>query len=184
MVRFDDKHPYIWSLICCLALLIIAGFSEKQCFAADKIAHLKSAGISKRHNYIDTKPLAANKTALIEKRWGVKLQGIHVTAAGHMLDFRFQVTDSQKAAPLLNIKNKPLVIVEENGIKLEVPNLPRIGTLRQTSKQIKNGMIFTILFANPGKMVTTGHKLTVHIGSFLIEHITVGDILNKQAHSS
>jgi hypothetical protein len=108
----------------------------------------------------------------------VKLQGIQLSAAGHMLDFRFWVTDTTKAASLLDKRNKATAIIEDTGAKLEVPNVPRIGSLRQTSKQVKQGMKFTILFANPGKMVAAGQKLTVRIGDFSVEHITVGDILN------
>jgi hypothetical protein len=126
----------------------------------------------------DTKSIDAEATDLIEERWGVKLQGAQLTAAGHMLDFRFRVIDPQKAAPLLDRKNKPLVIVEDNGVKLPVPNVPRIGSLRQTSKDIKKNMMFIILFANPGHMVTAGQKLTIQIGDFSVEHVTVGEILN------
>lgn len=133
---------------------------------------------SKEDQHHSVTPLAAIDSAGIEQRWGVRLLGIHSTAAGHMLDFRFQVTDADKAAPLLDKKNKPSALIEGKGLELEVPSTPRIGSLRQTSKEIKEGMVFTMLFANPGKMVAMGQKLTVRIGDFAVEHITVGEILN------
>jgi hypothetical protein len=171
-------HLRVRILILGVGLLIGASWAEQTCLAAAQEKPALAPRLDKGHKNSAIKPLEANNTAEIEKKWGVKLQGIQITAAGHMLDFRFRVTDSFKAAPLVDPKNKPTVVVEENGVTLEVPNVYRIGSLRQTSKQIKEGMMFAILFANPGKMVMAGEKLTVHIGDFSVEHITVGDILN------
>ncbi len=181
MSHIAVKHPRAGRLILCVGILIVSGLSVSSYLAANKDIQITMPTFSNEDKNIDTKPLAASDAAAIEERWGVKLQGIHITAAGHMLDFRFQVTDTGKAAPLIDTKNKPTVTIEASGIKLEVPNTPRIGSLRQTSKQVKLGMIFTILFANPGKMVATGQKLAVRIGDFFVEHITVGEILNMPA---
>ncbi|MEQ1637900.1 MAG: hypothetical protein ABL903_14545 [Methylococcales bacterium] len=158
--------------------LIIIGLPEKPGFAGNKKIQEHSRKNIREHKNFNTKPLDANDAVAIEKRWGVQLQGINITAAGHMLDFRFRVIDPNKAAHLLDTKHKASVIVEENGIALEVPNVPRIGSLRQNSKQVKQGMVFTVLFGNPGKMVAAGQELTVHIGDFSVEHVKVGEILN------
>ncbi len=178
MFQFEDKQSRISRLILYMAILIISALSISSYLAANNYIQITVPTFGNEDKNIDTKPLVASDSAAIEERWGVKLQGIHITAAGHMLDFRFQVTNPGKAASLTDTKNKPTVTVEANGIKLEVPNTPRIGALRQTSKQVKQGMVFTILFANPGKMVATGQKLAVRIGDFSVEHITVGEVLN------
>lgn len=178
MFQFADKQLRIGRVVLSMAILIVLALSLSSHLITNKSIQMTMPKFSNEDKNIDTKPLVATDVVAIEERWGVKLQGINITAAGHMLDFRFQVTDPGKAAPLTDTKNKPIVIVEDSGIKLEVPNTPRIGSLRQTSKQVKQGMIFTILFANPGKMVATGQKLGVHIGEFSVEHITVGEILN------
>jgi hypothetical protein len=174
MFKFAGKP--LWIL--CLGIVLVVGYSAMNYFADNKGIQPAIPKFGGNDKNLETISLAANDNEAIEERWGVKLQGIHITAAGHMLDFRFQVIDTDKAASLTDTKNKPTVIVEGSGVKLEVPNTPRIGALRQTSKEVKQGMIFTILFANPGKMVATGQQLTVHIGNFSVEHITVGDILN------
>jgi hypothetical protein len=184
MFQFATNHSRSWHMILCLGFLVAAGLSGVFYLVPNNKIQNTIQMLSNEYTNLDTTHVAANNSVAIENLWGVKLQGIHVTAAGHMLDFRFQVTDPSKAAPLLDTKNKPTVIIEDSGIKLEVPNTPRIGSLRQTSKQVKEGMIFTILFANPGKMVATGQKLTVHIGDFSVEHIAVGDILNPPPKTS
>lgn len=177
MTQFTDKSPRGWHLIVCMGFVIFAGLSEQACVIADRAVHAP-AKLAKDPIIADKGAIDASETSVIEERWGVKLQGIQITAAGHMLDFRFWVTDTTKAAPLLDKRNKASAIIEDTGAKLEVPNVPRIGSLRQTSKQVKQGMMFTILFANPGKMVAAGQKLTISIGDFTVKHVTVGDILN------
>ena len=186
MLKFAFKRIWSWPILLCAGFLVVVGLSGALYLANNKELKVPATRFGDEDKNLATSPLTATDADAIEQRWGVKLQGIHVTAAGHMLDFRFQVTDVDKAAPLMDTKNKPTVTIEASGIKLEVPNTPRIGSLRQTSKQVKLGMIFTILFANPGKMVATGQKLAVHIGDFFVEHITVGEILNmpvKTGHS-
>lgn len=178
MIQFADKHPRFWRLIACIGFVVVTGLSEQACVSTDKAVKTTITQSGKDSTNPEISAIDASDASDIEKRWGVKLQGIQIAAAGHMLNFRFWVTDPYKAAPLLDKRNKASAIIEENNVKLEVPNVPRIGSLRQTSKQIKPGMMFTILFANPGKMVAAGEKLTVRIGDFFVEHITVGDILN------
>lgn len=121
--------------------------------------------------------IAAKDSAILENEWGVKLIGIQLTAAGHMLDFRFQVLNARKAKELLDRKNKPLVKLED-GVKLEVPNAPFVGSLRQSSKNIKDGAVFNVLFGNPGKMVIQGQPVNIEIGRFAVKGIVVGEMLN------
>lgn len=179
MIKFTDKDFHGWRLLVYMAFVIAAGLSELACVSTDKAIHATI-----KPDKSSSQSLDASDTALIEERWGVKLQGIQITAAGHMLDFRFRVIDPAKAAPLVDKKKKASVIIEKTGTKLGVPNVPRIGSLRQSSKQVKPGMMFAILFANPGKMVTPGQQLTVQIGDFSVEHITVGEILNAPPAST
>ncbi len=177
MTQFTDKSPRGWRLIVCMGLVIFAGLSEQACVSTDKAVHVP-AKLDKDPIIPDTSAIDVNEASVIEARWGVKLQGIQLSAAGHMLDFRFRVTDTTKAAPLLDKRNKAAAIIEDTGARLEVPNVPRIGSLRQSSKQVKKDMMFIILFANPGRMVAEGQKLTVRIGDFSVKNVIVGKILN------
>jgi hypothetical protein len=123
--------------------------------------------------------LDAGKPEEIEKQWGVQLQGMHVSAAGYMLDFRFKVLDPGKAAPLLDRKNKAFLIAEKNNARLDVPKIPRIGALRQTTTQVMKDKIYYLLFGNPGKTVQADDKVTVNIGDFKVAHITVDDLMSQ-----
>lgn len=115
---------------------------------------------------------AAARTTSIEDRWGVELNGIRRSAAGYMLDFRFTVHDLEKAAPLFDRATKPYLIDQASGAKFLVPNPPKTGPLR-TSDPPHLGRRYFIFFANPGKYVQAGQKVTVVIGDFRAENLVV-----------
>ena len=107
----------------------------------------------------------------IEERWGIQITGIRQTAAGHMLDFRYRVVDSDKARPLFLRQTKPYLIDQASGKVLAVPTTAKVGPLR-TSDKPREGRIYWMFFANPG-VVKAGSKVTVVIGDFKAEDLTV-----------
>lgn len=111
-------------------------------------------------------------TESIEERWGIQISGIRLTSAGFMLDFRYRVIDAKKAAPLFNRKTKPYLIHQETGAKFMVPNPPKTGPLR-TSNEPQQGRVYWMFFGNPGRYVKQGNKVTVVIGDFKAENLTV-----------
>jgi hypothetical protein len=56
-----------------------------------------------------------------------------------------------------------------------VPSPPKIGPLRQTTRNSGPlaGKTYFIFFANPGKSIKAGDKVTVVIGDFKIENLAV-----------
>jgi hypothetical protein len=109
----------------------------------------------------------------IEEEWGVRIRGVRLTAAGYMLDFRYQVLNPEKAAPLLKSKVKPYLIDQTSGAKLVVPNLPKVGALRQRSVRSDPDWTSFVLFSNPGKLVKQSGLVTVVIGNLRIEDLVV-----------
>jgi len=109
----------------------------------------------------------------LEEKWGIKILSIRQSANGYMLDFRYRVIDSGKASLLLSRKEKPYLIDQASGARFMVPSAPKVGPLRQTAiKPIADRNYFT-LFANPGKYVKPGSKVTVVIGEFRAENLVV-----------
>jgi len=111
----------------------------------------------------------------IEDRWGIKVEGLRLTAEGYMCDFRFRVIDAEKAAPLLSRKNPASLLNEDSGMLTHVPVTPKVGPLRQTVKLGKpaEGRTYFIFFANPGKLIKPGTKATVSIGEFVMPGLVV-----------
>lgn len=110
---------------------------------------------------------------MIKKKWGVEVIGIRRTASDYMLDFRFRVLDKTKVGEIMDRKVRPLLEVEGKDIKVNVPVTNKLGSLRQSAKYAKNNKNYFMLFANPGKKIKKGDKVSVTIGKFKVEHLVV-----------
>ena len=104
-------------------------------------------------------------------QWGIELTAIRVTAAGHMIDFRYRVLDADKAAPLFKRQTKPYLIHQASGKVLAVPNTAKVGSLRNTTTP-QQGRIYWMFFGNKG-LVKSGDKVSVVIGDFKVENLVV-----------
>lgn len=108
----------------------------------------------------------------IKEIWGIEIIGLRLTAVGHMLDFRYRVINSEKAAPLFIRKDKPYLIHQDTGAKFFVPNPPKTGPLR-TSNKPKQNIVYWMFFGNPNKFVKAGDRVTVVIGDFKADNLVV-----------
>jgi hypothetical protein len=97
--------------------------------------------------------------------WGVDELHVKVAESGEMIRFNYRVVDPAKAAPLNKKEAEPELIDSQAGIKLTVPELEKVGKLRQSSTP-HAGMSYWMAFANPTLGVKRGHRVDVVIGSF------------------
>jgi hypothetical protein len=122
-------------------------------------------------------PLDLDEAAIarLEEDWGVRLLGMRLTASNYMIDFRFHVTDADKAITLFDHRIKPHIVVERSNAKLPVPMAAKVGAFRPTNrgKNIKADRNYYMIFGNPDRHVKSGDKVTVVIGDFMVEHMTV-----------
>lgn len=106
---------------------------------------------------------------------GIRVDGLHLSAHGYILDLRYRVLDPVKAAPLLDAKKKVYLLDDNHHAKLGVPQSPIIGGMRQTSR---NYVVYTdrdyfILFVNPGRAVQVGDTLKLAVDDTKFAEITV-----------
>lgn len=108
-------------------------------------------------------------------RLGIRMEGLRLSAAGYLLDFRYRVVDPARAAPLLEKKTRPYLLDEASGAQLAVPDTAKLGQLRTTgrNKVVHGDRDYFILFANPGRFVQAGSKMTLVMGDLRIENIIV-----------
>jgi hypothetical protein len=106
------------------------------------------------------------------RRWGIRIESLRLTAAGYMLDIRYRVVDARKARPLFARKTKPVLTDEASGARLAVPVPPKTGALRN-SNEPRAGRTYFMFFANPGRFVAPGNRVTLTIGAFSVSGITV-----------
>lgn len=111
--------------------------------------------------------------AELEPKYGVVIQPLRLTAAGHLLDLRYRVVDADKAAKLLPAGAKPLLIHDKTGVEMGTPSFPKVGSLRQTGAAPKEGKSYFVLFANPRGVASPGDAVTLVIGERRVDGLAV-----------
>lgn len=157
------KQTYLFKnyQLACIALLAAMLLFSSSGYAGAAIQQESAASKSLKN---DGKKLA--------DEWGIELTAMRTTAAGHMVDFRYRVLDAEKAAPLFKRQTKPYLIHQESGKVLAVPNTAKIGSLRNSNTP-QNGRIYWMFFGNHHRLVQKGDQVTVAIGDFRVENLTV-----------
>lgn len=104
---------------------------------------------------------------------GIEVLGARQTAAGYLIDVRYRVIDAEKALRWMDRNQKSYMIDESTGAKFYTPSPPKVGPLRQTSRKPAPGRTYFMMFANPGRFIKRGAKVTVVVGDAKVEHLVV-----------
>jgi hypothetical protein len=139
-----------------LAGLLVTGLARSDCRAA-----APSEVASKKPEPSDP-----------EKSFGIRILSLRPTAEGQMLDLRFRVVDPEKAKAVLDKGKKAYLLDAKTGKTLTVP-VTKAGPMRQTTLNPEAGRVYFMLFANPGGMVKVGGSVSLIIGDFRKDHISV-----------
>jgi len=108
-----------------------------------------------------------------EETAGIKIERIHPTVGGQMLDMRYRLVDLEKAKLAMNHKAQIYLVDQASGTKLPVPNMAKVGKLLQRPEKTQGDKVFWVFFSNPGALVKTGAKVTLVIDGIRIENIVV-----------
>jgi hypothetical protein len=106
------------------------------------------------------------------KQSGVRISSLRLMAADFFIDFRYQVTDPEKASTLLSRSSKAYLIDQATGKECPVIKT-KLGPMRSTATSPKVDRQQTIIFTNLNKVIKKGSKVTVVIGDFKMENLTV-----------
>ena len=104
--------------------------------------------------------------------WGIDSLKVKYTESGEMIRFSYRVLDPDKAASLNDKKAEPSLIDLQAGVKLVVPQMEKVGKLRQSSTP-KAGMSYWMAFSNSGRRVRPGDRVIVEIGHFRADGLMV-----------
>lgn len=126
-----------------------------------------SQPVAKKQNEIETTEQKKDMQGIID------VQGVMLSAADYMLDFRYRVIDPDKATDILSEKHKPYLIDQATGAKLLMPVTTKIGPLRQTTLKPQKDRTYYVMFANPGRFIKRDSKVDVVIGDFIVRDIVV-----------
>ena len=130
----------------------------------------RSAAESTRTSLAKHLPMQAQR--YYEGVWGVDSLTVKYTESGEMIRFSYRVLDAEKAAVLNNKNAEPSLIDPQAGVKLVVPQMEKIGQLRQSSTPIP-GKQYWMAFSNTGRRVRPGHRVDVQIGNFHADSLVV-----------
>jgi hypothetical protein len=115
-------------------------------------------------------PLQAQR--YYEGVWGVDSLTVKYTESGEIIRFSYRVLDPQKAATLNDKKIEPSLSDPQARVSLVVPQMEKIGQLRQSSTPIA-GRSYWMAFSNTGRLVKPGHRVDVQIGNFHAQGLVV-----------
>jgi hypothetical protein len=136
-----------------LALVILFGFLTYRIYIKPQPA-----------SALPGKALISQST--LEEKSGLRITLLAVTAAGGMVDFRFKVTDLEKATKTLQTdKLLPYLTVEGSKVSLK----PTPETLQNA--KLEDGLVYYILYSNTGNLVKPGTPVSVVIGDWQLEPI-------------
>ena len=117
------------------------------------------------------KPMESKKD-IMENQWGVHPVGIRLVGGDHFIDFRYRVVDPEKAVTLLSRNHQPYLVDEATGKVHTVP-VTKLGPMRSSAIKPKADRNYVILFGNTQRIIHKGSKVTVVIGDFRAEHMTI-----------
>ncbi|MFM2072501.1 MAG: hypothetical protein RLZZ623_2764 [Actinomycetota bacterium] len=107
--------------------------------------------------------------AEIESKYGIKFLSVDITAAGGMIQVRFQVLDSDKAEAVHAAPTTPFVIAGD-GTKFADPGM--VGH-SHVGKAKPAGATDFVLLANSAGSVKPGDKVSIQVGDLQLRNVTV-----------
>lgn len=116
--------------------------------------------------------LSSRAELYFEGVWGVGELRVKSAESGELIRFNYRVLDPAKATALNDKKVEPELLDPQAGVKLSVPQMEKVGKLRQQSTP-KAGMTYWMAFSNPTLAVKRGHRVDVVIGSFHATNLVV-----------
>jgi hypothetical protein len=104
--------------------------------------------------------------------WGIEGLSVKSAEAGEVIRFTYKILDPVKARMLNDQKIEPSLIDERAHVRLVVPQMDKVGKLRQSSDP-EAGRIYWMLFSNKGGYVKRGDRVSVVIGKFRADGLVV-----------
>ncbi len=137
-------------------------------------AQASAAAVRPAPVWIGSQPNRVSRRAEMyyEGAWGVGELRVKAAESGQLIRFDYRVFDPAKAATLNDKKAEPELDDQQAGVKLVVPQMEKVGKLRQSSTP-KQGMTYWMAFSNPTLAVKRGHRVDVVIGTFRATNLLV-----------
>jgi hypothetical protein len=151
--RQKGRRHWLLAVGLVAVLLVIGGISAKVLWPEGKV------DVRAGTTLVTAKGMAA--------RYGIDVTLIGVTAAGGLIDFRYQVVDPDKANPIIHdLDLFPKLVVEDTGATLGLRSLPH-----SHKAELELGGTYFFLLPNANNAIHQGSRVTLVIGDARLEHI-------------
>jgi hypothetical protein len=124
-----------------------------------------------RSRYRSTRP-SKRATTYYSLIWGVDNLSVKSVESGELIRFTYRVLDTSKSEVLNDKKAEPSLIDTRANVRLEIPQLEKVGKLRQTSPP-EAGKTYWMAFSNKGRLVRPGDRISIVIGKFRADGLVV-----------
>ena len=105
-------------------------------------------------------------------QWGIDQVSAKLAESGQLVRFNYRVLDAAKAGPLHDRSSAPQLLDEASHAVLSVPEMEKIGPLRQSTAP-ESGKSYWMVFSNKGGPVKSGDRVSVVIGEFRVDGLVV-----------
>jgi hypothetical protein len=170
--RLTSLALFLPAIVSAATILMPAGFAEGQATAVPA-----SSASPYRHKHISpyhSTAVSTHARDFYQIKWGVDSLSAKLVESGQMIRFSYRVIDAGKAKVLNDKKSDPFLIDEKAHVKLVVPNLEKVGDLRQTtSSGLEAGRLYWVVFSNKGRVVKAGNRVSIVIGKFRADGLVV-----------
>jgi hypothetical protein len=158
-------------LATCLASSLALSSAQTQNAPAKETPAAPAGTPPASHHYRPNRPpkRAAEYYELI---WGVDTLRVKSVESGELIRFTYHVLDATKAQVLNDKRSEPSLIDPRAGVSLEIPQLEKVGKLRQSSTA-EAGQTYWMAFSNKGRLVKPGDRVSVVIGKFRADGLVV-----------
>jgi hypothetical protein len=149
--------------------------SVKKELALAAVGFIMIAGLIIQNGCASVKPVDQETAPRLtpEETAGIKIERIHPSVGGQMLDMRYRLVDVEKAKLAMNQKAQIYLIDQASGMKLPIPNMAKVGKLLQRPEKTEGDKVFWVFFSNPNALVKTGARVTLVIDEIRIKDIVV-----------
>jgi len=140
--------------------------------AVGLVVLLVAGGLTARALWPDGKSDVRDGTSVVTAegmaaRYGIDVTLIGTSAAGGLIDFRFQVVDPDKANLIVHdLELLPRIVVEDSGATLALTSLPH-----HQGTELELGGTYFFLFSNSNNAIHRGSLVTLVIGDARLEHL-------------
>jgi hypothetical protein len=104
----------------------------------------------------------------IEDRYGVRLLGAYITAAGGMIEIEYQIIDPAAAASIHDDDVSP--VLDLRGIRFDTPGMVGHGHSKETPVAGRTGYV---LLANSLGILRVGDEVSIVVGELSMGGVTL-----------